>query len=46
MIELHEEDVQEVNADEHINSILVDSVALHEVTHQPHVEQKEDGITG
>ena len=46
VIQLHQEDMQEVNDDQHEDSVVLDLVSLHEEAHQGEVDQKQEGVSG
>uniref|UniRef100_A0A7S3CHA6 Uncharacterized protein n=1 Tax=Strombidium rassoulzadegani TaxID=1082188 RepID=A0A7S3CHA6_9SPIT len=44
VVHLHDDNVQEVDDEEHVDRVLVDRPVLHEVAHQREVEDEEDGV--
>lgn len=46
MIHFHDDDMDNVNQEKCVNSIVLDLVATHEEAHKSKVEDKEDGVTG
>jgi hypothetical protein len=45
MVQFHEDDVQEVNGEQHVDGVVIDLVANHEVTHQRQVDHEEQRIS-